>query len=328
MRLVKTSTPSEVKKSYWYPVFFSLVIVPLCFLTACGKKGEPTLKAYEKPVAPSALSAIHREEKIILQWSYPIEKEHTVAEFIILKSSGTEFEKLAHIEKSKRSYEDTDYEKGRNYRYKIIARSFKGVYSDDSNIIGISPVDPPRPPSDLSFSIEGNSLLLTWKPEEKGLFYNVYKSLEKGIYGLSPLNSRPISENSFTDIFTINKTVYYTVRSLHGSGIRDEGAPSGELKVDPAELVPSPLKNFRYLAAPDRVFLYWDEPEDSWDNRFRIYRRTAGQDYQLIGETQIPVFVDQGPALTKRDYRLHAVGPAKEGPGIEIRGAIYTAPPK
>ncbi|MBS1115456.1 MAG: hypothetical protein H6Q94_1185, partial [Nitrospirae bacterium] len=44
--------------------------------------------------------------------------------------------------------------------------------------------------------------------------------------------------------------------------------------------------------------------------------------------TQIPVFVDKEPALTKREYRLHGVGPAREGPGIEIRGVIYTAPPK
>ena len=63
MRLVKTATLSEVKKSYWYIVFFSLVIVPLCFLAACGKKGDPTLKAYEKPAAPSTLSAMHREDR-------------------------------------------------------------------------------------------------------------------------------------------------------------------------------------------------------------------------------------------------------------------------
>lgn len=328
MHHVETSALSEVKKSYWYIAFLPLFIVPLFFLTACGKKGEPTLKAYEKPVPPAALQAIHREMSILLAWSYPIEKEHTVAEFIILKSSGTEFEKLVHIEKSKRSYEDTDFEKGGNYRYKIIARSFKGVYSDDSNIVATSPLNPPRPPSDLSFSTQGNALLLAWKPEEKGLLYNVYKSLEKGKYGMSPVNSRPISDSSFTDSFNINTTVYYTVRTLHATGIRDEGAPSRELAVDPAELVPSPLKNFRYHAASDRIYLYWDEPEESWVNRFRIYRRTAGQDYQLIGETQIPVFVDKEPALTKRDYRLHAAGPAKEGPGIEIRGVIYTAPPE
>jgi len=132
MHRVETSALPEVKKSYRYIAFLPLFIVPLFFLAACGKKGEPTLKAYEKPAAPSALSAIHREEKIILQWNYPIEKEHEVAEFTILKASGTEFEKLVHIEKSNRSYEDTDFETGGNYRYKIIAQSFKGVYNTNS----------------------------------------------------------------------------------------------------------------------------------------------------------------------------------------------------
>jgi hypothetical protein len=76
------------------------------------------------------------------------------------------------------------------------------------------------------------------------------------------------------------------------------------------------------------VFLYWDEPDESWVTGFRIYRKTEGKDYLMIGETQTPGFTDMEPALTIRDYRLHAVGPVKEGPGIEIRGVKYTAPPE
>jgi hypothetical protein len=297
-------------------------------LAACGKKSDPTLKEYEKPAHPALLKAIHREDKIILHWDYPAEKEKAVTDFIILKSSGAEFKKLAHIEKSKRSYEDTDFETGRDYRYKIIARNFRGVHSDDSNILVISPLNPPSPPSNLSFAVRDNSLLISWEPEEKGLLYNVYKSLEKGKYGLSPLNITPIAESFFTDGFNISNTVYYTVRSLHATEITDEGPPSGELEVAPSVLVPSTMKNVRYHAFADSVFLYWDNPQESWVSRFRIYRRTKGQDYLLIAETQIPVFADKEPPLTKRDYRLNAVGPDKEGPGIEIREVIYTPSPE
>ena len=320
MHCINTSTTSE--KFYHLFALLPLTIIMLFSIAACGKKSAPTLKEYEKPAQPTLLKAIHREDKIILQWDYPSEKEKAVAEFIILKSSGAEFKKLVHIEKGKRSYEDTAFETGGNYRYKIIAQSFKGVYSNDSNIIWISPLHPPSPPLSLSFAIRDNSLLISWEPAGKGLLYNIYKSLEKSKYGLSPLNSTPISESSFTDSFNINKTVYYTVRSLHATEIRDEGAPSKELDVDPSLLVPSAMKNVRYHAFADKVFLYWDSPEESWVSRFRIYRRTEGQDYLLIGETQIPVFVDNEPPLTKRDYRLHAVGPDKEGPGIEIREVI------
>ena len=305
-----------------------LVIILLFSMSACGKKSALSLKEYEKPAPPELLSAIHLEEKIILQWNYPADKEKTVEDFILLKSSGAEFKKLVHIEKGKRSYEDTDFQTGFNYRYKIIAQNFKGVYSNESNILDISPLPLPPPPSKLSYAIQGDSLIVRWEPAGKGLRYNVYKSLEKGAYGLLPLNSTPISESSFTDSFNINKTVFYTVRSLHATKIRDEGAQSGELEVDPSALVPAAMKNVSYLAVADRVFLYWDNPEESWVRSFRIYRRTEGQDYLLIGETQIPVFIDNEPPLTKRDYRLHATGPVKEGPDIEIRDVIYKAPPE
>ena len=328
MHHIKVSIKAEVRKSYGYIIFLSLLIVPLFFLTACGKKGDPTLKEFEKPVAPSSLKAVHREEKLVLLWNYPKEKETAIEDFIILKSSGSEFVKLPPVEKSKHTYEDTDFKTGITYSYKIVARNLKGVNSSDSDLVVVSPLAVPPPPSDLSFSIQGSFLLLRWKPAEKGLFYNIFRSLEKGKYGLSPVNTKPVSDSSFTDAFNINKTVYYTVRSLHDSGIRDEGAPSEELVVDPATFVPSLIKNLTFYAAPDKVFLYWDLPEESWVTSFRIYRKKVGEDYQLIGETQIPVFVDKEPSLTRNDYRVHAAGPAKEGPGADLSGVKYIAPPE
>jgi hypothetical protein len=175
-------------KLYQALALLSLIFIMLFPLAACGKKSAPTLKEYEKPAQPVLLKAVHREEKIILRWNYPAEKEKAVADFIILKSSGSEFKKLASIERNKRAYEDTDFETGGNYRYKIIAQNFKGVCSDDSNIIGINPLTTPAPPSDLSFAIRDNSLLIKWEPAGKGLLHNVYKSLEKGKYSQSPVN--------------------------------------------------------------------------------------------------------------------------------------------
>ena len=328
MKKIRCINASTISGNVYQTLALLPLIIMLFSLAACGKKGDPTLKEYEKPAQPTQLSAIHREKKIILHWNYPAEKDKAVEDFILLRSSGAEFKKLLHIEKSKRSYEDTDFETGRTYRYKIIAQSFKGVYSEDSNIIGISPLEPPPPPLNPAFAIRDKSLLIRWEPAGKGLRYNVYRSLEKGKYDLSPVNSTPISESSFTDSFDISKTVYYTVRSLHATEIRDEGAPSGELEVVPSKLIPSAMKNVTYHAAADRVFLYWDNPEESWVGRFRVYRRIEGRDYLLIGETQIPVFVDMEPPLTKRDYRLNAVGPDKEGPGIELREVIYTPSPE
>jgi hypothetical protein len=40
--------------------YFSFFVI----LVSCGKKGEPTLKSYEKPDPPSNLSAIHRNQRL------------------------------------------------------------------------------------------------------------------------------------------------------------------------------------------------------------------------------------------------------------------------
>lgn len=308
--------------------FLALLFVPLFSLTGCGKKGWPTLKEYEKPLQPTDFRAIHREQSIFFYWNYPREKEYMIADFTIFKASGAEVETLAFIDNSKRSHEDTAVENRTDYSYKIIARSTTGVSSDESNVLRISPLPPPHPPSELSFTVQDDSLLLSWSSEENNVLYNVYKSLEKGKYAMLPINSSPISDTHFADSLPDNATVYYTVRSLYGGALRDESAPSQECVIEPSRFVPQPPKNFKYHAAPDMVFLYWDEPKESWVTRFRIYRKTSGEEFQLIGETMLPVFVDQEPALTARDYRLQAVGPAKEGPGSEITGVIYTAPPE
>ncbi|MEK7864849.1 MAG: hypothetical protein AAB175_03425, partial [Nitrospirota bacterium] len=62
-----------------------LLFAACLILVSCGKKGPPTLKAYEKPSAPAAVKAIHREDRIILSWSYTSKKEN-LKEFYILRA--------------------------------------------------------------------------------------------------------------------------------------------------------------------------------------------------------------------------------------------------
>ena len=68
----------------------------LCHLVAgCGKKGDPTLKAYEKPQAPSSLNAIHRESEIIISWDFPKSGEQGIKGFHVMKSSDNDFQEIA-----------------------------------------------------------------------------------------------------------------------------------------------------------------------------------------------------------------------------------------
>lgn len=306
--------------------FVSIAFLVLAFVVSvsCGKKADPTLKAYEKPEPPSNLRLIHREDEIYLLWDFPKAHEPEIASFVILKSSdGQEFEKLLHLGPEKRLYSDTGFSPGIEYRYKIISQNHKAVYSKDSNSISIIPLKTPEPPARISFRIENNSLFLNWEGTGSSTRYNVYRTYEKGSYGLFPVNKSPLTENHFRDFFTIKKPVYYTIRSLNNTDTRGEGASSSELAVNPFELVPSPPGGLDYFIAADRVFLYWNDPAETWVTGFRIYRRSDEKDYVLIGETQIPTFVDMESPSTRRDYRVTAIGPSQEGAAAEVQGIIF-----
>lgn len=93
--MLRKSIPSRIAtfRPAFRPRFFALLLLPLLLLS-CGKKGPPTLKSYDRPDKPSLLSAIHREDSIILTWDFPKSKEETISGFLLLKSSGAGFEKI------------------------------------------------------------------------------------------------------------------------------------------------------------------------------------------------------------------------------------------
>lgn len=315
-----------------------------CFvLASCGKKGDPTLKSYEKPDPPSNLKAIHRESEIILFWNFPKNKEQAINGFYLMKLIPThppippllrgdterskggrgDFERI-FLERDKRSYIDKDFEIGHHYKYKIISQNLRGITSIDSNIIEIEPKDPPAPPGKLFFKVEYDSLTITWEDIGNGVLYNIYKSDKKGLYPLTPLNSEPIKGTSFKGRFDITKPAYYTIRSLRGEDIRDEGHESEELEINSSEFVPSPPEGLQAVIKEDGAYLIWKEAPETWVIGYKVYREIDKKEgFIFIGETSIPVYFDKEKPLTKRHYRVTALGPSKEGPASEIRDVVF-----
>jgi fibronectin type 3 domain-containing protein len=305
-----------------------LFVVTVCFsLFACGKKGDPTLKSYEKPEPPSQLTAIHRESEIILSWNFPKSKEPSIKGFHLLKSTGGDFEKVTLLNNDQRSYIDTRFEINAEYHYKVVAENLKGVLSKDSNILVIKPVTPPAPPKNLSFTVTYDSLMLTWESAGEDVLYNVYRSDKPGGYSITPVNKEPLKGLSLKNVFTVSKTVFYTIRSITGNVIRDEGPASVELIVNPEEFVPPAPEDLQAVPTQSNVYLVWKESAATWVRGYRIYRETNKQEgFIAIGETQTPSFLDSGKPDTKRNYRVTALGPAKEGPPAEIKDIFYREP--
>lgn len=303
-------------------LFFFACLLPtvscLLLLWGCGKKGDPTLHAYEKPDAPTALTAIHRESEIIVSWNFPKSSEQGIKGFHLMKSSNGDFRRIASIERDKRSYRDTDFVIERAYRYKILSENLKGI-TNESPTLDIRPLPPPPQPSDLSFEVHHDSITIKWRSSIENTFFNIYRSHKKGEYRVAPINEKPVKGESFEDSFDPRHTVYYVVRSLTGSPIWDEGPSSVELTVDPLDFVPSPPQNVIAVPVDDGLYLTWNEPAETWVTGYRVYRKFVGKaDYERIGETQIPAFLDQNPLPEKATYRVTAIGPAKEGPPAEI----------
>lgn len=324
-----TLIKSGYKRSPHFLLLFAfcfLLFALYLLLSSCGKKGDPTLKSYEKPDPPSGLRAIHRESEIILLWDFPREKEQAIKGFHLmkLKSTGGDFERIEFLENDRRSYIDRNFEIGSLYRYKIISQNLKGVMSNDSNIIEAEPKSVPSPPGKPLFKIELDKVILKWEEAGEGMFYNIYKGTSSGSYPLMPVNEKLIKETIFRDVFDIKRPVYYTIRSLRGGEIWDEGPPSEELEINPSEFVPPRPEGLQAVVTEENVYLVWKEVPETWVVGYRVYREIDKKEgFILIGETQTPAFLDKERPLTKRSYRVTALGPSQEGTASEIRDVVF-----
>lgn len=307
--LINYSLPSSLLRVTRY----ALLLIPLLLSISCGKKGPPTIKAYEKPQAPSGLTAYHREDKMILAWSYPNNLRSGLKGFEVLRSGGSGFERLGLVNNSQSSFVDETFKLDDTYNYKVVAQNQKGVLSNDSNIITVTPKPVPRAPENIRFFVKGDGIVLSWTSSGEGICYHIYKTVEKGKYTESPLNKEPVCVTSFTD-GTVNteRPVYYTVRALRMTDIRDEGTASEELEVSPPHFVSSAPSALRVVKG-DKIYLMWKESPEPWVRGYRVYRKIDGeQGFTLLGEVKIPTFTDTEKIDKKVWYMIKALGPVSE----------------
>ena len=320
---------SEIKsqKSKNYSLFtihwllstvYCLLFAACLMLVSCGKKGPPTLKAYEKPSAPAAVKAIHREDRILLSWSYTSKKEN-LKEFYILRAEDSSFQKIASVTKEESSYTDVNFKTGALYKYKVVAGSLKNILSDDSNILIIKPEVVPPAPKNISFKVGNDALNVSWNSAGENVLYNVYRSAEKGKYSINPINKEPLTALKYSDNLETGSPVYYTIRSLLSKEFRSEGQASGEIKVDPSNFIPSKPEGFQTVVADDRVVISWKENPEMWVTKYRIYEKVNEKDgFKLVKESVTPAFTLREKTGMKHIYMVTAAGPLKESEPSEV----------
>ncbi|MFH1014990.1 MAG: fibronectin type III domain-containing protein [Nitrospirota bacterium] len=291
---------------------FLPIIFILFLLIACGKKGPPTLKAYEKPSAPAAVKAIHREDRILLSWSYTSKKEN-LKEFHILRAENSSFQKIASVTKDESSYTDVNFKTGALYEYKVVAGSLKNIISDDSNIIAIKPEVVPPAPKNISFKVGNDALHISWDSAGENVLYNVYRTAEKDKYSINPTNKEPLTASKYSDNLETGSPVYYTIRSLLSKEFRSEGQASVEITVDPSTFIPTKPEGFQTVVADDRVVVSWKGNPEMWVTKYRIYDKVNEKDgFKLVKESVTPAFTLREKTGIKHTYMVTAVGPLKE----------------
>lgn len=307
-----------------FPASFLLLILIFPLISACGKKGPPTLASWEKPDSPLNLSALHREGRITLRWTYPRAKESAITGFIVLKaSSGGDILPAARAGADVRFFEDTEFAVGTAYQYRVVSENRRGVLSDAQPAVALTPSRPPDAPESINLKIDDREVVLTWTSAGRDILYNIYKGYEAGIYGPAPVNAAPLTGTSFRDGLDVRRNVFYSIRSLTSKDVPDEGPLSAPVSVGPEDLVPSAPDSVRSHTAADGVYLTWAASPESWVSGYRIYRRHGPGGFVLIGETEIPSFHDGEVAHSARDYRIVPLGPVSEGSAAEVSNIMY-----
>ena len=301
-------------------------IFALLMLAACGKKGDPTLTTFVKPPPVKNITVLHRENSILLAWSYSAspDMQELVKGFYIEKAGGAgdnnpaEFKKMVFLPGTVNHYSDKDFEAGRSYFYKIRVYSVRNVISDQSAVVKVIPAVLPPPPQGLFFEVKNDAVEVRWNKLPGKVKYNIYRSNEQNVFPGLPLNKAALSDPLFIDKVETGESLYYVVTSLLDTDIKDEGFPSKVLEVDPETFVPSKPSGLKYVYAPKGVVLMWKENPESWVKQYRVYRkRTAENSYSIIGEAVTPTFKDNEPVTSKTLYYITALGPSMESAAQE-----------
>ncbi len=235
-------------------------------LAACGKKGSLVPPEALAPAPVSDLRVAQRGARFLVSWSRPAreaggrplkdlagfrlfrheilppgeECEQCPTAYRLVATVDLEFPQGVTVEGNRYFFLDSDLERGKSYRYKVVSYKRDGTPSLDSSRAGRKLVTPPPPPAVKALA-SPSGIRLEWQPAAltagriEG--YNIYRATGGKVFPSTPLNGAPLKEAAFEDTALERGTHYrYLVRTVAlVEGETVESDPSNEVEGTLAE---------------------------------------------------------------------------------------------
>lgn len=287
---------------------------------SCGKKGPPRWMPPEPPPPPTALSAVAREDAVILKWFYPAGEARAPGGFSVLRSEDGEFMEIGRTRDA--FYVDREAGPARRRLYAVAALGPKEkLNSEPSEQVAVERPEGPDGlvrPGKPAFGILRDRVEISWKgPREnrKSRYYNIYRREGAGQYPLWPLNVALLEKEGFLDSLYLDGVRCYAVRAARpgpSERVTEEGPLSEETCIGPGDYVPTVPAALEAAVSDGKVLLYWRESPEPWTRGYRIYRAEGDGEFARAGESRTPAFTDGKAPRGMLRYRVSALGPVSE----------------
>ena len=297
-----------------------LCLAALMLVSACGKKGEPTMKSFSKPDIVKDIRMVHRDGRIDISWAYSTKQANiTIKGFRLERAEGNAlYETVATLPAEATYYSDAGIRINGQYRYRILVLNARGIVSEPSADLKALPVAPPPPPEGLVQRLTNDAIEISWNKAPAGVLFNIYRSNIRGVYPAASLNEKPLDKPFFRDSLNARNPVYYAVVAVIESTIPNESAMSAELIADPGTFVPAAPTDVRYVRSDSRGYISWKESDESWVSGYRVYRKDSSGDVKLLADVNVPIYLDEDSFDELNAYYVTAVGPGKESSPSEM----------
>ena len=274
-------------------------------VSAVDNAGESTSKASVTatvnnvpPSAPTNLSAAVNGSNVNLSW----DEVNDATGYKVYRDSSLIASPTTN------AFTDTTLADG-TYLYEVSAVDDIGESASKASVSATVNNEPPAAPTNLSASVNGSDVNLSWDTVADATSYKVYRD--------SSLIASPTT-NAFTDTNLADGTYLYEVSAVDEAG---ESTSKASVSATVNNLAPSAPTNLSASVNADSVNLSWDEVNDA--TSYNIYRNSS-----LIASPTTNAFTDTNLADGTYLYEVSAVDDAGESTSkASISATVNNIPP-